>query len=89
MISVFVTLLVDPEPHHHPGHDRPRWPGHRGSKLTYEQLKQVLLETPRSEKAEEWSRYYTEGAHLAGQNYSQVRIPVQYLGIIRLTESFP
>lgn len=78
LISIFVTIIVYPDPPHHPDHprhDHPRWrwPGCKGRKLTYEQLKEILLETPNSEKAEEWSRYYTGGAHLAGQNYSQVR----------------
>lgn len=77
LISFFITIIVHPTPPHYPGHghhdhDRWRWPGYRDRKLTYEQLKEVLLETPSSEKAEEWSRYYTSGAHLAGQNYSQV-----------------
>ncbi len=31
-----------------------------------------MLATPKEEKAEEWSRYYTAGPHLAGKNYSQV-----------------
>ena len=30
-----------------------------------------MLETPKEEKAQEWSRYYTSGPHLAGKNYSQ------------------
>jgi N-acetylated-alpha-linked acidic dipeptidase len=49
------------------------WPGCEDRKLSYEGLKEVLLDTPDSKKAEEWSKYYTSGAHLAGQNYSQVR----------------
>ncbi|KAF3764494.1 Zn-dependent exopeptidase [Cryphonectria parasitica EP155] len=47
------------------------WPGNHERKLSYGALKEVLLETPSSEKAAEWQRYYTAGAHLAGQNYSQ------------------
>jgi N-acetylated-alpha-linked acidic dipeptidase len=79
LLAVFVTLIFDPDathyhprpPHrHHP--DQWTWPGCRGRKVTYEQLKQILLDTPDSKKAEEWSRYYTAGAHMAGQNYSQV-----------------
>lgn len=31
-----------------------------------------MIDTPREEKAQEWSKYYTAGPHLAGQNYSQV-----------------
>ncbi|KAK7743593.1 hypothetical protein SLS53_004128 [Cytospora paraplurivora] len=47
------------------------WPSCQERTLSYEELKQILLDTPSSEKAEEWQRYYTAGAHLAGQNYSQ------------------
>ncbi|KAI4615221.1 hypothetical protein J4E83_006947 [Alternaria metachromatica] len=39
--------------------------------LDFEGLKAALLETPSAEKAEEWSRYYTSGPHLAGKNLSQ------------------
>lgn len=50
------------------------WPGcgHGRSKVDYKQLRQLLLDTPSSNKAEEWQRYYTAGPHLAGKNYSQV-----------------
>lgn len=79
MLAIFVTLVFDPyaedrrpRPPHHHGNDPWTWPGCGGRKITYEQLKQILLETPDSKKAEEWSRYYTAGAHMAGQNYSQV-----------------
>lgn len=53
-----------------PGDDR-KWPGYHKSKLSYEQLQRILLEVPSSQHAEEWSRYYTAGPHLAGKNYSQ------------------
>jgi N-acetylated-alpha-linked acidic dipeptidase len=80
LLAVFVTLLVDPAsrkhyPHHgHHRHDSDEtepwtWPGR---KVNNERLEKILLETPESKKAEQWSKYYTEGAHLAGQNYSQV-----------------
>ncbi|KAL1853682.1 hypothetical protein VTK73DRAFT_8880 [Phialemonium thermophilum] len=76
VLSFFVTVLFDPEARHPPdhGHDHTpwSWPGCQGRKIDYEQLREILLETPSREKAEEWSRYYTAGAHLAGQNYSQV-----------------
>lgn len=45
------------------------WPQSQG--LSYEELQQVLLETPNEEKAREWSQYYTAGSHLAGKNLSQ------------------
>ncbi|UKZ75484.1 hypothetical protein TrVFT333_003170 [Trichoderma virens FT-333] len=51
--------------HRHPHH------GHKHKHLTHEDLQAILLGTPSGEKAEEWSRYYTSGAHLAGKNYSQ------------------
>lgn len=76
LLAFFVTLIFDPDAtHYRPPHrhdpDDWTWPGCRGRKITYEQLKQILLDTPDSKKAEEWSRYYTAGAHMAGQNYSQ------------------
>ncbi|KAI4660122.1 uncharacterized protein J4E79_005926 [Alternaria viburni] len=43
----------------------------RKTTLDFEGLKAALLETPSAEKAEEWSRYYTSGPHLAGKNLSQ------------------
>lgn len=43
----------------------------RKTALDFEGLKAALLETPSAEKAEEWSRYYTSGPHLAGKNLSQ------------------
>ncbi|KAK0730423.1 hypothetical protein B0H67DRAFT_605407 [Lasiosphaeris hirsuta] len=59
-------------PHHRHRHDHgwstlswdPR-------KVTYDQLRRIILDVPSSEKAEEWSRYYTAGPHLAGKNLSQ------------------
>jgi hypothetical protein len=60
-------------PHHRPHHGHHGHHGHKGKRLSHEALQKILLETPSSEKAEEWSRYYTAGAHLAGKNYSQVR----------------
>lgn len=45
------------------------WPYSRG--LDYDSLVEILLETPDSEKAREYSRYYTSGPHLAGKNLSQ------------------
>lgn len=64
LLATFLLGFGFERPHHHHRHDR---------KLSYADLKQVLLDTPTSEKAEEWQRYYTAGAHLAGQNFSQVR----------------
>ncbi|KAK7430209.1 hypothetical protein QQZ08_003184 [Neonectria magnoliae] len=39
--------------------------------LSPEAVQAILFDTPSPEKAEEWSRYYTSGAHLAGTNFSQ------------------
>jgi len=66
LIALLITFLVTTayEPPHHNHHP------HRH--LTFEELQAVLLDTPSSEKAAEWSKYYTAGPHLAGQNLSQV-----------------
>ncbi|KAK3330180.1 hypothetical protein B0H66DRAFT_597726 [Apodospora peruviana] len=61
ILAFFSTIQI---PHH-------AWPGHHRRKVSYEQLRQVLLDTPSSKEAEEWSRYYTSGPHLAGKNESQ------------------
>ncbi|OAL35299.1 hypothetical protein AYO20_05350 [Fonsecaea nubica] len=45
------------------------WPQSAG--ITFEQLIELLLETPDEEKARSWSEYYTSGPHLAGKNLSQ------------------
>ena len=39
--------------------------------LSYKELTEVLLETPKPEKAREWQQFYTAGPHLAGKNLSQ------------------
>lgn len=39
--------------------------------LSFKDLQQTLLTTPREDKAREWSQYYTAGPHLAGKNLSQ------------------
>jgi len=69
---LFLTTVVFGPGHVHRHDDRWSWPGHHGRKVTYEELKEILLDTPDSKKAEEWSKYYTSGPHLAGQNISQV-----------------
>lgn len=47
-------------------------PDHDKSPFSYKELQLILLNTPKAEKAQEWSKYYTAGPHLAGKNYSQV-----------------
>ena len=39
--------------------------------MSYGKLKEILSETPDPDKAREWSKYYTAGAHLCGKNLSQ------------------
>ncbi|KAM0335369.1 hypothetical protein ACHAQA_000414 [Verticillium albo-atrum] len=59
--------------------DPPKGPAHSSSTSTnrpgfsHQDVLDILFETPSAEKAEDWSRYYTAGPHLAGQNFSQAR----------------
>lgn len=70
LIALVVVFLLPVAflPHH--SHRRPHHP--HDSAITYSELQTILLETPKEEKAQEWSKYYTAGPHLAGKNYSQV-----------------
>ncbi|EXJ66483.1 glutamate carboxypeptidase II [Cladophialophora psammophila CBS 110553] len=45
------------------------WPQSAG--VTFDELIELLLETPNEDKARSWSEYYTSGPHLAGKNLSQ------------------
>ncbi|KAL2353432.1 peptidase M28 [Cryomyces antarcticus] len=45
------------------------WPQSKG--VSYKELQEILIDTPKAEKAREWSQYYTSGPHLAGKNLSQ------------------
>ncbi|KAI1298227.1 hypothetical protein F5Y03DRAFT_386723 [Xylaria venustula] len=65
LITFLATAFDSPPQRSHP------WPGHGRKHVPYDQLQAILLETPSAEKASEWSKYYTSGAHLAGQNLSQ------------------
>lgn len=68
IVAVFLFLLpLTFIPRHH----RP-WNHEPSSSITYEELQQILLDTPKAEKAREWSKYYTSGPHVAGTNKSQV-----------------
>ncbi|KAH9892042.1 Zn-dependent exopeptidase [Xylariomycetidae sp. FL2044] len=73
LIALLITMLVDVVFKDLPSPDSHReWPGHGKKKhLRFEELQNILLETPSSDKAAEWSRYYTAGPHLAGKNLSQ------------------
>ncbi|KAK3394368.1 hypothetical protein B0H63DRAFT_460740 [Podospora didyma] len=76
LLAILVSFTVS-IPHHipHRPHDGPfhnwLWPGSGKRKVDFYQLEEILLNTPSAEKAEEWSRYYTAGPHLAGKNLSQ------------------
>ncbi|KAK5992737.1 putative glutamate carboxypeptidase [Cladobotryum mycophilum] len=58
-------FFIWPMSNHHGHHP------HRGKHLSHEDLTAILLDTPSAKKTEEWSYYYTSGAHLASKNYSQ------------------
>lgn len=75
LIAGFATFLF---------HNLIEWPYHNhlknghyatsyknGVHFNHDDLRKVLLETPSADKAREWSKYYTAGAHLAGKNFSQ------------------
>src|SRR4051812_24144452 len=69
-LSFVLTVLVFPRdwvPHRQYTDDAWTWPGCKLRNVTYEQLREILLETPSSGKAKEWSEYYTSGPHLAGK----------------------
>ena len=66
LFAIIPTLFV-PDGRHHPSHE----PFREANPITYEELQEILLTTPKEEKAAEWSRYYTAGPHLAGKNLSQ------------------
>lgn len=80
-LFLFQNFLIGPRHHHgHPG----SWlPGK--SRLSYDELERILFDTPDPKKAEEWSRYYTSGPHLAGANYSQVTSIILIYPLLRLT----
>ncbi|KAF7958346.1 hypothetical protein EAE96_001895 [Botrytis aclada] len=69
VVLFLLPLSFLPRHHKHWHHDK-----HHGesSAITYKELQQILLDTPKAEKAREWSKYYTSGPHVAGTNISQV-----------------
>jgi N-acetylated-alpha-linked acidic dipeptidase len=69
VLFVLLPAALIPSRHHHHDYSPPPWKD--ANPVSYEELQEILLTTPREEKAEEWSRYYTSGPHLAGKNYSQ------------------
>src|SRR5277367_2547442 len=66
LFAIIPTLFI-PDGRHHPSHE----PFREANPITYEELQEILLTTPKEEKAAEWSKYYTAGPHLAGKNLSQ------------------
>lgn len=73
IVAVFFFLLpltFIPRQHSHWRHGKPYQES--SPSVTYEELQQILLDTPKAEKAREWSKYYTSGPHVAGTNKSQV-----------------
>ena len=76
-LSFAIMLLVDGPPHHRHRHRHGWWSdaltlSWSDAKVSHEELREILLNTPDGKRAQEWSRYYTSGVHLAGKNYSQV-----------------
>ena len=69
-LALSASLFPDGHSHHNPS-GRWTWPGCRRRKVDYDQLQRILLDTPDSALARQWSSYYTAGAHLAGKNLSQ------------------
>lgn len=59
-----ITIIFLFTPQHHPHH-------RKSNSVDFKELQDILLHTPKAEKAREWSKYYTSGPHLAGKNYSQ------------------
>lgn len=72
---IFSFHLLAPEPHHHPHSHKDHFYAlaalNRGSNIDHAHLQAILRDTPSADHAIEWSRYYTSGPHLAGNNFSQ------------------
>ncbi|KAK9437667.1 glutamate carboxypeptidase 2 [Metarhizium brunneum] len=65
------VFLIWPYHHHHGHHSHYSHSHQQGKRLSHQEVQKILLETPTADHAEEWSRYYTSGPHLAGKNFSQ------------------
>lgn len=63
-VVAFHLLILEPLRFHH---GKP----HGSRRMSLGDLKQIVLETPDTDKIREWSKYYTSGPHLAGTNLSQ------------------
>ncbi|KAK4181755.1 putative vacuolar protein sorting-associated protein 70 [Triangularia setosa] len=77
LIAPFGSILSGKWSISHPYEENGRtWPGHH-SQVDQEELRQILRDVPSSERAMQWSHYYTSGPHLAGKNYSQALLTKQ------------
>ncbi|RDL33326.1 uncharacterized protein BP5553_08765 [Venustampulla echinocandica] len=72
LVVIFLLPVALLPGHRHRRPIPPPPPGQSPNAITFKELQSILSETPKAEKAREWSRYYTSGPHLAGKNYSQV-----------------
>lgn len=72
----FAILPIDRHNHGHHRHDHGAWSlsasiWPQNERLTFNDLKEIILETPSEDRARKSSLYYTAGPHLAGKNLSQ------------------
>lgn len=68
-VALVILLPIALVPAHHRHYNRPHHKSTHG--VSYKELQDILLTTPEAAKAQEWSKYYTAGPHLAGKNLSQ------------------
>lgn len=79
IIGALIPFTILPHDHHHHGERNPHHWSHLASSkqvplsqgLSFDDLQQILLETPSKAKSREWTQYYASGPHLAGKNLSQ------------------
>lgn len=77
LVAGFATFLANvflvwPNHYHHGHHSRHSESRSNGeTALSFDDLEAILIDTPSSELAKKWLRYYTSGPHLAGKNLSQ------------------
>ena len=68
VVLFLLPITLFPRHDHWRPHDRP---DSSTNAISFQELQQILIETPTGESAREWSKYYTSGPHLAGTNFSQ------------------
>lgn len=78
-VTFIILLIIEPPGYrqgHRHGHHRDEWEWStsrvKDHRPTHQDVLDILFDTPSAEQAEDWSRYYTSGPHLAGKNFSQV-----------------